>query len=92
MANKLNTEYLENAIAEIQGMYDEPCNIPDWFITGSNHIKGGFKVLAEIVNTQQETMRNYHDDSDNWEFEYPITDEMINEYKEQKWIEKQLRT
>ena len=84
MANKLNREYLENAIAEIQSMYDEPNNIPDWIFSGSNHIKGGFKTLASIVNLQQETMQAYHDDSDNWEFEYPITDEMINEYKESK--------
>ena len=79
---KLDQKYLENAIEEIQNMYREPTNIPDWIFGCSNHIKGGFKTLASIVNLQQETMQNYHDDSDNWEFEFPVTDEMISDYKE----------
>ena len=81
---KLDQEYLENAIEEIQNMYDEPTNIPDWILTGSINVKGGFKTLASIVNMQQETMRNYHDDSENWEFDFPVTDEMINDYRESK--------
>jgi len=80
MANKLDHEYLEKAIEEIQNCYDEPVNIPDWLIM--NLTETGFKELASSVNTQQETMQAYHDDDDTVEFDFTITEEMIKEYKE----------
>ena len=80
MANKLDHEYLEKAIEEIQNCYDEPVNIPDWLIM--NLTETGFKELASSVNTQQETMQAYHDDDETVEFDFTITEEMIKEYKE----------
>ena len=80
MANKLDHEYLEKAIEEIQNCYDEPVNIPDWLII--NLTETGFKELASSVNTQQETMQAYHDDDETVEFDFTITEEMIKEYKE----------
>ena len=80
MANKLDHEYLEKAIEEIQNCYDEPVNIPDWLII--NLTETGFKELASSVKTQQESMQEYHDDDETVEFDFTITEEMIKEYKE----------
>ena len=77
---KLTEDYLQKAIEEIQGLYSESVDIPDWLIENIKS-EGGFKQLAKAIQLQQLCILDFHDDEgENWNFEYFVHEEMINAY------------
>lgn len=77
---KLTDDYLHNAIDEMQSMYSESFNIPDWLMDNLK-TEGGFVPFAKAVQLQQVSILDFHDDEgENWNFEYFVHEEMIDEY------------
>ena len=80
METKKLKAFLENAIDEVNNIYDvsdtnDGANI-GWLLNNVDDLKT-LQGIAKAVKDQQTEMIEYHDDSSNWEFEYLITDEMI---------------
>ena len=77
---ELTETYLHNAIDEIQAMYSESVDIPDWLVQNIK-TEGGFKYLAKAVQLQQVSILDFHDDEgENWVFDYFVHEEMIDAY------------
>ena len=85
---QLTETYLYNAIDEIQAMYAESVDIPDWLVENIQ-AEGGFKYLAKAIQLQQVSILDYDDAggipngssvSCRTHFDYFVHDEMIDAY------------